>query len=205
MGLYDRFVLPHVVHFTCAQKPQRRQRRKVVPLASGTVLEIGFGSGLNLPFYDPSRVDRVLALEPSVEMLRLARELIEASPIPVEPMAESAERIPLDDRTVDTVLLTYTLCTIPDAAAALLEAKRVLRSDGTMIFCEHGEAPDSNVLRWQRRLNPLWRRLGGGCHLDRPIPDLIRAGGFEIVELETMYLPGWRPASFNFWGRARTA
>jgi len=205
VGLYARFVLPRVIDLTCRAKPNRRQRSKVVPKATGRVLELGFGSGLNLDFYDPREVERVWALEPASEMWQLARAAVERSPLRVERLDAGAEQVPLPDDSVDTVLVTYTLCTIPDVDAALAEARRVLAPGGRLLFCEHGEAPDPGVRRWQRRLNPIWSRLGGGCNLDRPIPALLGRGGFEIAELETMYLPGWRPATFNFWGSATPA
>jgi len=202
MWLYDRYVLPHLVQFTCGLKPARLQRRKVVPGASGTVLEIGFGSGLNLPFYRSDSVEKIWALEPADEMWALAGEQLAASSIPVERVAASAEEIPLEEASADTVLVTYSLCTVPDIASGLAEVKRVLKPGGSLIFCEHGAAPDETVLRWQNRLNPLWRHLAGGCNLNRHIPSLLESAGFEIAELDTMYIPGWRPATFNYWGRA---
>ncbi len=202
MGLYRRLVLPRLVHFTCGLKPARLQRRKIVPLASGDVLEIGFGSGLNLPHYDPTAVRKLWALEPSAEMWSLAQDAIRASAMPVELVDADAEEIPFADASVDTVLVTYALCTIPDAPAAISEMRRVLKPGGRLLFCEHGEAPDENVRRWQRRLNPLWHRIAGGCNLNRPISSLIEAGGFRMKTLETMYLPGWKPAAFNYWGAA---
>ncbi|HEX9814064.1 MAG TPA: class I SAM-dependent methyltransferase [Myxococcota bacterium] len=202
MGVYSKYILPRVVHFTCGQKPCMLQREKVVPLASGEVLEIGVGSGLNLPFYDPARVTRLWGLEPSVEMRRLAANAVRALPFKFEFIDLPGEEIPLDANSVDTVLITYTLCTIPETQRALGGMARVLRPGGKLIFCEHGAAPDADVRRWQERLNPIWNRLGGGCNLNRAIPDLIRSGGFEIDRMETMYLPGWRPAGFNYWGSA---
>lgn len=204
MGWYDRHVLPRVVHFACSQETNARQRAKVVPRASGRVLEIGFGSGLNLPFYDSGAVDKLWALEPSEEMWAMAERSLQASPLPVEPLVASAEEIPLPAGRVDTVVLTYTLCTIPDPSAALGEIRRVLADGGRLLFCEHGEAPDPGVRRWQQRLNPAWKWLGGGCHLDRPIPGLIARAGFRLEGLDSMYLPGWKPASFNYWGEARS-
>ena len=201
MNLYDRFVLPRIVHFTCSRRPNMRQRAKVVPAASGQVLEIGFGSGLNLPFYDSALVQRLWALDPAEEMWALAREKALRAAFPVEFLKASAEEVPLPDHTVDTVVVTYTLCTVPDAQRALAQAARVLRPNGQLLFCEHGLAPDEGTRRWQRRMNPLWKRLGGGCHLDRDIPALL-SGGFRELELSTMYLPGWKPASYNYWGRA---
>lgn len=202
MGLYSRYILPKVVHFTCGLKPSMRQREKVVPRARGRVLEVGIGSGLNLPFYDPANVTKVWGLDPSPEMTHMAERIAHAVRFDVEFISLPGDEIPLADDSVDTVLVTYTLCTIPETILALRQMRRVLRSDGELIFCEHGAAPDANVRRWQNRLTPLWRRLGGGCHLNRPIPALIEAGGFRITSLDTMYIPGWRPASFNYWGTA---
>ncbi len=202
MGLYSRYILPRVVHFTCGLKPNMRQREKVVPRARGRVLEIGIGSGLNFPFYDPTRVAKVWGLDPSPEMTRMAEQAARSLRFEVEFIGLPGDEIPLEDKSVDTVLVTYTLCTIPDTTPALRQMSRVLRPGGELIFCEHGAAPDASVRRWQDRLNPIWKRFGGGCHLNRAIPALIEVGGFRIESLETMYIPGWRPASFNYWGTA---
>ncbi len=202
MRLYDRFILPRVVHFTCSLKPAMRQRAKIVPGASGKVLEIGFGSGLNLPFYDSTKVQHLWALDPAEEMWDLARDKVQCAPFPVEFIKAPAEDVPLADDTVDTVVVTYTLCTVPDVLGALLQIKRVLKPNGLLLFCEHGAAPDEGTRRWQNRLNPLWKRLGGGCNLNRPIPSLLQSGGFRALEMSTMYIPGWKPASFNYWGTA---
>lgn len=202
MGLYSRYILPRVVHFTCGLKPNMRQREKVVPRARGRVLEIGIGSGLNFPFYDPSRVSKIWGLDPSPEMTRMAEQAAHSFHFDVEFIGLPGDEIPLEDKSVDTVLVTYTLCTIPDTTPALRQMSRVLRPGGELIFCEHGAAPDASVRRWQDRLNPIWKRFGGGCYLNRPIPALIEVGGFRIESLETMYIPGWRPASFNYWGTA---
>ena len=179
-----------------------RQRAKVVPAASGEVLEIGFGSGLNLSFYDDSKVQRLWALDPAEEMWALGREKARRSSFPVEFLKATAEEVPLEARSVDTVVITYTLCTVPDASRALAQVARVLRPGGQLLYCEHGVAPDEGTRKWQRRLNPIWRRLSGGCNLDRDIPALIRDSGFRDLEHATMYIPGWKPASFNYWGRA---
>ena len=202
MGLYARYVLPRLVHLACSAEPNMRQRQKVVPQASGRVLEVGVGSGLNLSFYDPTRVTKVWALEPSPELRRMAKAAAAAASVDVEVIGLPAEEIPLEDASVDTVLITYTLCTIPDPARALRQMARVLAPGGRLIFCEHGAADDPQVRWWQDRLTPVWRRLGGGCHLNRQIPVLIEAAGFRIEVLDTMYLPGWRPATFNYWGSA---
>ena len=202
MGLYARYVLPRLVHLACSAEPNMRQRQKVVPQASGRVLEVGVGSGLNLSFYDPTRVTKVWALEPSPELRRMAKAAAAAASVDVEVIGLPAEEIPLEDASVDTVLITYTLCTIPDPVRALRQMARVLAPGGRLIFCEHGAADDPQVRWWQDRLTPVWRRLGGGCHLNRQIPVLIEAAGFRIEVLDTMYLPGWRPATFNYWGSA---
>jgi ubiquinone/menaquinone biosynthesis C-methylase UbiE len=203
MGFYDRHILPKVLNWSCGTKPVRRQRQKVVPLAEGRVLEVGIGSGLNLPYYDPTKVERVIGLDPAEEMLTYARRKSGHLPFTVEYLALEGERIPLERQSVDTVLVTYTLCTIPDAIAALEGMCQVLKPGGRLIFCEHGRAPDAAVRRWQHRLNPLWNRIGGGCNLDRDIPALIEAAGFHIDSLDTMYLPHTpRFAGFNYWGSA---
>jgi ubiquinone/menaquinone biosynthesis C-methylase UbiE len=201
MNLYDRFILPRLVHVTCRRNPNMRQRAKVVPSASGEVLEIGFGSGLNLPFYDSALVQRLWALDPAEEMWALARREAQAAPFPIEFLKASAETVPLADHSVDTVVVTYTLCTVPDVPRALAQVARVLRPNGYLLFCEHGLAPDEGTRKWQHRLNPVWMKLAGGCHLDRDIPALL-GGGLRVLELETMYIPGWKPASFNYWGKA---
>ena len=202
MGLYGRFILPKLVNLACRTNPITRQRRKVIPKATGTVLELGFGSGLNLPFYDAAQVRQLLALEPSKEMWSLAEEGVRSTQFEVERLEASAEEVPLGDGTADTVVATYTLCTIPDLLVALSEIRRVLKPGGALVFCEHGAAPDEEVRRWQDRLNPIWSKLAGGCNLNRPIPSLLEESGFKIQEMETMYLPGWRLANFNYWGTA---
>ncbi|MEI9885636.1 MAG: methyltransferase domain-containing protein [Rhizomicrobium sp.] len=203
MGFYSRHILPRLLDTAMSAKPIAYQRRKVVPRAQGRVLEIGFGAGHNLPFYDAAKVERLWALEPAAEMRARAGERAAASPIPMEFLGLPGEHIPLDDEAADTVLVTYTLCTIPDVMKALGEMRRVMKPAGRLIFCEHGEAPDEAVKRWQRRITPLWKRIGGGCHVGRPIPSLIRDAGFIVEDIQTMYLPGTpRFAGFNYWGSA---
>ena len=202
MGFYNKHVMPRVVHLTCSKKPNMHQRRKVVPLAQGVVLEVGIGSGLNLPYYDVSRITKVIGLDPSSEMRQIAEKAASAATFDVEFIGLPGEEIPLDNNSVDTVLITYTLCSIPDAQLALQQMSRVLKPDGKLIFCEHGASPDPNDRRWQDRLDPVWGLFGGGCHLNRAIPDLIEQGGFRIEGMQAKYIPGWRPASFNYWGEA---
>ncbi len=204
MGLYDKYILPKLVHMACSLKPAAYQREKIVPQARGEVLEIGIGSGLNLPFYDSSVISKVWGLEPSAEMRAKAKEAASKVQFDVDFLELPGEEISLDDKSIDTVVMTYTLCTIPDPVKALEQMRRVLRPDGRLLFCEHGAAPDLSVRRWQDRINPVWCRFAGGCQLNRDIPDLIRQSGFEIIELESTYIPGWKPASFNYWGVART-
>ena len=202
MGFYDKYFLPKLVHMACGQNPTMRQRQKVVPLASGLVLEIGIGSGLNVPFYDAQNVTHLWGLDPSAEMWTIAQKNALEHHLDAEFIQSSAESIPLEDNSIDSVLMTYTLCTIPDVQAALHEIKRVLKPSGKLIFCEHGYAPDEKIQRWQNRINPIWKKLAGGCHLNRPIPGLLEQGGFNSTDLQTMYLPGWKPGTFNYWGTA---
>jgi ubiquinone/menaquinone biosynthesis C-methylase UbiE len=201
-GWYERHILPFLIDLACGVKPVRRQRAKVVPRAHGRVLEVGIGSGLNMPYYDKSRVAAIVGIDPSPALRRRAEARIARSGIPVEFVGLSAEKIPLPDAIFDSVLITYTLCSIAEPLAALEEMRRVLKPGGRLIFCEHGRAPDASVRRWQDRLTPLWSRFGGGCHLNRDIPALLHAGGFECSDVQTMYLPGPRPMTFNYWGEA---
>ena len=203
MGFYDKYLLPRLVHFTCGQNPSMRQRQKVVPMAEGRVLEIGIGSGLNIPFYDTQRVEYLWGLDPSAEMWAIAQKNAAEHHLDAEYIQSSAETIPLDNNIADSVLMTYTMCTIPDIHQALDEVRRVLKPSGKLIFCEHGKAPDLNIQRWQNRLNPIWKSLAGGCNMNRPIASLLEKSGFRSDDLQTMYLPGWKPATFNYWGTAR--
>ena len=202
MGFYAERILPHMIDLACSAKPARKQRNKIVPLATGDVLEIGFGSGLNLPFYDRNRVRRIWGLEPSEGMRRKAAPQVASSGLDVEFIDLSAEEIPLDAASVDTVLVTYSLCTIPDAVAALEGMRRVLKPGGQLLYCEHGKAPDAHIHRWQNRLNPGWSVLAGGCNMNRDIPALISAAGFRIKSDERRYIPGIRVLSYNYWGAA---
>lgn len=203
MSLYERYVLPHALNLACGFRAIEKQRQKVVPAAQGEVLEIGFGSGLNLPYYDLDKVSRIWALEPSEGMRRLARKRLHPLRTEFEFIDLPGEEIPLDDASVDTVVCTFTLCTIPDTAAALTGMRRVLKPGGRLLFCEHGRAPDPAVRRWQDRLDRPWSRIAGGCHLNRDIPTLIRDSGFRMDREDSMYVPGGPKAlSWQWWGSA---
>lgn len=199
-GWYTRRVLPYLIDCACAVESVREQRKRVVPLARGRVLEIGIGTGRNLEYYDPAKVLAVIGLDLGVH--RLAQKRIRGSGMSVELVEGTAERLPYPDGSFDTVLATYSLCTIPDPGAALSEIRRVLAPAGQFLFCEHGLSPDASVRRWQDRLTPLWSRFTGGCHLNRDIPALLLGAGFHSPDLQTVYLPGPRPLTYNYWGSA---
>jgi len=199
---YERNILPYLIDLACGVKPVRKQREKVVPLAEGRVLEIGIGTGLNLEHYDKAKVHEIVGLDPALEMHQLAGKRMRKAGLQVELVGFSAERIPFEDATFDTVLITYTLCSIPDPVAALKEMRRLLRPGAKLIFCEHGLSLDPSVRRWQDRLTPLWSRLAGGCRLNRDIPGLLGEAGLRSADMQTMYLPGPRPLTYNYWGTA---
>jgi ubiquinone/menaquinone biosynthesis C-methylase UbiE len=203
MSFYENHILPHLIGFACATPQIMKQRSLLVPAAEGRVLEVGFGSGTNLGFYDPIKVDRLFALEPSEGMRRKAAKAVAASPLDIEWLGLPGEDIALDDNSVDTVVLTYTACTIPDAAAALAQMRRVLRPGGQLLFSEHGAAPDAAVAKWQRRIEPIWKPMAGGCHLTRKPDEMIEAAGFKIERLTADYLPkAPKFAAFNYAGLA---
>jgi ubiquinone/menaquinone biosynthesis C-methylase UbiE len=203
MTWYEEKILPGLINLACGTKPTRKQREKIVPRASGDVLEIGFGSGLNLPFYDHDKVRRIWGLEPSEGMRRLASVAIKKQEVDVELIDLPGEEIPLETNSVDTVLVTYTLCTIPEVQEALEGMRRVLKPNGQLLFCEHGKAPDQNVLKWQGRLNPTWKKFSGGCNMHRDIPAILDMSGFVVEDDNRMYIPGIKALSYNYWGSAR--
>ena len=182
MGLYSRYILPTVISCGCSAPAISVHRRRLVPRAEGVVLELGMGSGLNLPFYDPAKVAKVYGLEPDCGMLAKAARRAAKAPVRVRVLKETAETVSLPDQSVDTVLATFCMCTIPDAPAALRGARRVLKAGGRLLFCEHGRAPEDHVFRRQQKVEPVWKRIFGGCHLTRDIPTLIREAGFEIED-----------------------
>jgi len=205
MGFYARHIWPRITDLLMRNEESARLRAAWISRARGEVLEVGIGSGLNLPFYS-SEVKRVYGVDPSPELLRMAHKRAEAGPSKVEFLPQSAEKpLSLTTGSIDTVVMTWTLCSIPNAPQALHQMKRVLKVTGRLIFVEHGRAPEPDVVAWQDRLTPLWKRVGGGCHLNRKIDDLIRAAGFDIVELKANYLPGPRPMTYTYQGIARLA
>jgi ubiquinone/menaquinone biosynthesis C-methylase UbiE len=202
MGFYAQWVLPRLLDLVMQQKQIVPYRARIAGAASGRVLDVGIGSGLNLPFYG-DRIERVYGIDPSPELLRFAETRAARASVPVELLRGSGEALPFADQALDTVVLTFTLCTIVDPALALAEIRRVLRPDGQLLFAEHGRAPEPGVARWQDRLTPIWKRIGGGCHLNRKPDDLVRSAGFDIETIEVAYMKGPRPMSFVYAGLAR--
>jgi ubiquinone/menaquinone biosynthesis C-methylase UbiE len=202
VGLYRKFVLPRLIDLVMRDSGAAARRERLIPQAAGTVLEIGIGSGLNLPFYT-REVTRLYGIDPSAELLAMARRRADSASIPVELRREWAEQLPFESGSMDTVVSTWTLCSIPDALRALQEMKRVLKPGGRLLFVEHGLSPDPHVQAWQNRINPVWRRLAGGCNLNRKIDECITSAGFAVAELQTMYLEGPRPMTFTYEGSAQ--
>tara|TARA_Y100001960_G_scaffold225725_1_gene236352 strand:- start:1857 stop:2477 length:621 start_codon:yes stop_codon:yes gene_type:complete len=206
MGFYDKYILPTFLNCACGTKPMQYQRKKIVPFAKGDVLEIGIGSGLNLPFYDLDQINKIWGLDPSEELNSMAKKVARDIDIDVDLIIGGAEEIPLPENSIDTILLTYTLCTIPKVKDSIKEIERVLKPSGSMLFCEHGLAPDEKVAKWQQRLNPYWKKIAGGCNLNRDIPKIIQDSSFKITKLETMYLPSTpKFAGFNYWGEVKVS
>ena len=189
MSVYERHILPHIINCACGSPQVLKLRSKVVPEAKGVVLEVGMGSAINLQFYDASSVDYIWGLEPSLGMREKAKKNVAASDLEVRWLDLPGENVPLDDDSVDTVLLTFTLCTIPDPLAALSEMRRVLKPNGTLLFCEHGWSPDTRVQKWQSSLNPVWSKIAGGCNVNREIDELIAQAGFSITSCQNQYIP----------------
>lgn len=206
MGLYSRYILPHVINCACGTRPIVRQRKKVAPLVEGVVLELGFGSGLNIPYLDAAKITKLYALEPEAGMRALSEKAAKTAPFPIEVRSEFAETLDLPDASIDTLFVTYVLCTIPDPASALRATRRLLKPGGRVVFCEHGLAPDADVQKTQRGVEPMWKRFAGGCHLTRDVTGMLAEGGYRVESSEAMYVPKTpRFAGYNVWGVARAA
>ena len=202
MNLYNKYILPSLIISGCNKKPQMKQREKIIPFAEGKVLEVGIGSGLNLRFYDPNKVTELIGIDPSLELWK-KRDPIEELGFHYEFIEGVAQDMPFEKHFFDTIVITYTLCSIPDFQTALESFRKVLKPSGKFLFCEHGKAPDKSVLFTQNAINPIWKAIGGGCNINRDIPTIINQNGFKISDLKTMYVPGWKPLSFNYWGEAK--
>jgi ubiquinone/menaquinone biosynthesis C-methylase UbiE len=201
MGLYSRYVLPRLLDFACRNKDVSELRKQALPAAKGIVVEVGIGSALNLPYYSRD-VERLYGIDPSPELLQMARRKTDGARFPVTLLNQTAEKIPLEDRLADTVVMTFVLCSITDSAAALEEAKRVLKRNGLLIFLEHGLAPEPKIQSWQNRLTPVWKHIAGGCCLNKKIDGLISGAGFKIMELHNCYMPGPKPMTYVYRGFA---
>jgi ubiquinone/menaquinone biosynthesis C-methylase UbiE len=201
IGFYEEWILPALIDLSMRNKRLRPYRERVAGGAEGRVLDVGVGSGLNLPFY-ARQAQEVFGLDPSPRLLERARRNMRRADVPVRLLEGSAERIPLADRSMDTVVMTWTGCSIPEVRTALMEMRRVLKVGGRLLFVEHGRAPEPGVARWQDRIDPFWRRFSGGCHLNRKIDDLLSHAGFRVDRLETGYIPGPRIMTFLYEGAA---
>jgi ubiquinone/menaquinone biosynthesis C-methylase UbiE len=201
---WDRHIVPRLIKCACSQGQIMKVRSKVVPLAAGDVLELGCGGGINMEFYNPARVTRLAGIDPSPKLLDMTRAAAAARGINADIRGGVGEAMPFADASFDTVVTTFTLCSVDDAAAVLGEIRRVLRPGGTALFLEHGAAPDSDVAKWQRRIEPVWKRIGGNCHLTRPISDAYARAGFDVEKLGESYMPkSPRPMAWVEYGMAR--
>ena len=203
MGFYNKHILPRCLDKACGIGPITKQREKIVPLAEGVVLEIGIGSGQNLPHYNANKVSKIIGVDPDEQIWKHSEKRRAACPIEIERIGLSGEDIPLEKNTVDSVVVTYSLCTIPDPVKALNEMKRILKPGGKILFSEHGKAPDGNVHRWQNRLDPVWKKIAGGCHSGRDIPALFRQANLKFEDLQELYIPGPKVLGYNYWGVAK--
>ena len=201
-SLYDKYICPHLIDFIMSRTPFPKQRKKIIPNAEGRVLEIGIGSGLNLELYDQNKVSEIFSVDPDNVLLNKARRRAKLNNISLNIESLSAEELPFESNSFDTVVSTYTLCSIKNAEKALTEVNRVMKNGSKFIFSEHGKAPDENVLKWQKRLNPIWSRIAGGCHLDIDIPSIISQSNFKIPEIQSTYVPGPKFAAYHYWGYA---
>jgi len=203
MGFYSKHILPRCLDKACGIGPITKQREKIVPLAEGVVLEVGIGSGQNLPHYNPNTVSKIIGVDPDEHIWKRSKKRRAACPIDIERIGLSGEQIPLEKNTADSVVVTFSLCTIPDPVKALHEMKRILKPGGKILFSEHGKAPDAKVHNWQNRIDPLWKKIAGGCHSGRDIPELFRQADLTFEDLQEMYIPGPKVLGYNYWGVAK--
>jgi ubiquinone/menaquinone biosynthesis C-methylase UbiE len=201
LGFYQDRILPHVINLAMQNRRLVPYRERLISAAEGRVLEVGIGSGLNMPFYG-SQMRELIGLEPAPRLISMAQEASAKAVVPVQLIEATSEAIPLDSASIDTVVSTWTLCTIPNAVEALREMRRVLKPGGRLLFVEHGLAPERSIQKWQNWLTPAWKRLGGGCHLNRAISRLVEESGFRIERLTTGYLAGRNPLTFMYEGAA---
>ncbi|MBD3647572.1 MAG: class I SAM-dependent methyltransferase [Pseudomonadales bacterium] len=200
MGLYNKYILPRIINTAMKSREMEKIRRQLIPMASGKVIEAGIGSGLNLPFYNSET--EVLGIDPSEELQEYAREVARETGTRVEFLAQTSEEIPVPDNEFDTAVVTWSLCTIPEPERTLAELRRVLKPGGQLIFAEHGRSPEPGVSRWQDRINPVWRVIGGGCNLNREPGALIEQAGFQFTDKSEGYIPGPKFATWTVRGRA---
>jgi ubiquinone/menaquinone biosynthesis C-methylase UbiE len=203
MRFYSKYILPGLIQWACSNDISDSKRARVVPLAEGHVLEIGIGAGNNLPYYNKSQVNHLTAIDPLEELWKKRRVNLSQLSFKVKYIKGDAGHIPARDQTFDTVVTTFTLCSVKDINATLIEINRVLKPDGKLLYSEHGKSPDKATERWQNLVNPLWKRVSGGCNLNRDIPALFEQHGFKIDDISTAYMPGWRLTSFSYWGTAQ--
>ena len=201
---YEKYVLPKIINCACGTKPILIQRQKIVPSASGVILEIGVGSGVNIPYYSNSNVKKLIGLDLQQDNWDQAYKIAKKSDISIDLLQGDGEELPIPNNSIDTVLITYTMCTIPNVQRSLAEIKRVLKREGKLLFCEHGLAPDKNVQKWQNKLNPIWKKCLGGCNLNRNIPELVLKSGFLFESINEMYIPSTpKFIGYNYWGTAK--
>ena len=200
--LYDKYVCPHLINYAMQMKPFRNQREKVIPYASGRVLEIGIGSGLNFNYYNKENVSEVFAVEPDSILLEKAQQNAKINNINLNVQQLKAEELPFDNNSFDTIISTYTMCSIPGLSSAMSEINRVVKPNGKLLFSEHGKSPDMNVFKWQKRMNGIQKRIAGGCHLDVDIPNEIIKANFKLNKIDSMYVPGPKFLSYHYWGVA---
>ena len=202
MSIYEKYFLPKLLDFCCGMEGFQNKRSQIVPLAYGRVLEIGIGSGLNFDHYNFERISEIIGIDPAVSSVAIARSRAVLYDSKISFIESSAESIALESSSFDCAVIGYSLCTIPEPNLALAEAHRLLKSSGSLFFMEHGLAPEVNIQKWQHRLTPLWKKIGGGCHLNRNIEELIQASGFQFKNLKKKYIKGPKIAAFQYYGEA---